>query len=66
VIVMATFSGVPSFTMSRTAVRRKSCRSIPGQPARLHAVAQAFRESRRRSPFRYRRFPVFGLMGPSV
>ena len=35
--------------MFRTAVRRKSCRSFPGTPAFLHAVAHAFRKSSRRS-----------------
>ncbi len=50
-IVMATFSGVPSFTMFRMAVRRKSCRNIPGQPARLQAVFQARLKSRSRWPW---------------
>jgi hypothetical protein len=33
-------------TMLRTAVRRQSWRSIPGTPARLHAVAQALLQPR--------------------
>ena len=45
---IATFSGVPSFTMFRTAVLRKSCRSIPGQPAFSTALAEVFRKSRGR------------------
>src|SRR6266513_1340198 len=49
---MATRSGTPALTRSLTAVRRKSCRSIPGAPAFRRAVAHAFPKSRRRSPRR--------------
>jgi hypothetical protein len=44
VTCIATRSGTPALTMFRTAVRRKSWRSIPGQPALRQAVTQAFRK----------------------
>jgi hypothetical protein len=40
VTVIARRSTTPALTMFRTAVRRKSCRSIPGAPD--HAVELAF------------------------
>ncbi len=63
-MVMATFSGVPSFTKLRTAVRRKSCRSIPGQPAFLQAVRQARRKSWIRSPGPVAPEPSLGIKRP--
>jgi hypothetical protein len=42
---MATRSGTPKFTIFRTAIRRRSCLSIPGTPALSHAVVHAFLKS---------------------
>jgi hypothetical protein len=45
VTFIATHSGTPKLTMFLTAVCRKSCRSMPGQPAFRQAVFQAFLKS---------------------
>jgi hypothetical protein len=42
VMLVATGSDKPRFSMSRTAVRRRSCRSIRGHPALRHVPRQAF------------------------
>ena len=46
VILIAVFSGMPARTRFRTAVRRKSCSSFPGTPARSQAVLSQARSTR--------------------
>src|SRR4029453_6290861 len=50
VIIIASFSGVPSLTMSHTAVRRKSWRRLAGEPPRFRGVPPPFRKPFRSCP----------------